>query len=107
MSLYIHIPFCQTKCPYCDFNTYQGIETLMVPYLKALTTDIELWGESLEHPQLNTIFFGGGTPSYLPQDSIGRILDSSQSSFGIRSDAEITIEANPGDLSDRDRPCWR
>ena len=100
LSLYIHVPFCKTKCPYCDFNTYQGIETLMIPYLKALTTEIELWGESLDHPQLNTIFFGGGTPSYLPQDSIGRILEATKASFGIQYEAEITIEANPGDLSE-------
>ena len=64
MSLYIHVPFCQTKCPYCDFNTYQGIETLMAPYLEALIAEVEGWGMSLGHPVVNTVFFGGGTPSY-------------------------------------------
>ena len=100
MSLYIHVPFCQTKCPYCDFNTYQGIEDLVSPYLTALTTELRLWGKALEHPRVNTVFFGGGTPSYLPQGAIGRALDALRSAFPIAPGAEITIEANPGDLTD-------
>ena len=71
LSLYIHIPFCKTKCPYCDFNTYQGIEDLMDPFLGALCLELELWGRILGHPPVNTVFFGGGTPSYLPD---GRIV---------------------------------
>jgi len=99
MSLYIHVPFCQTKCPYCDFNTYQGIEALMTPYLEALIAEVECWGMSLDHPAVNTVFFGGGTPSYLPQDAIGRILKAAGSAFAVESVAEITTEANPGDLT--------
>lgn len=99
MSLYIHVPFCQTKCPYCDFNTYQGIEGLMSPFLGALSTELQLWGQVLEHPRVNTVFFGGGTPSYLPEGSIGAVLEATGQAFSIVEDAEITIEANPGDLS--------
>jgi oxygen-independent coproporphyrinogen-3 oxidase len=109
MSLYVHVPFCQTKCPYCDFNTYQGIEGLMAPYLEALTTELQLWGRALERPTVNTVFFGGGTPSYLPQGSLGQILEAARSAFSIRPGAEITIEANPGDLSPdayRDWLAW-
>ncbi len=99
ISLYLHVPFCQTKCPYCDFNTYQGIESLMAPYLDALATDLELWGRTLNHPTINTIFFGGGTPSYLPAGAIGRLLAAVGANFPVASDAEITIEANPGDIT--------
>jgi oxygen-independent coproporphyrinogen-3 oxidase len=100
MGLYIHVPFCQTKCPYCDFNTYQGIEGLMEPYLDALTTELARWGAALSRPRVNTIFFGGGTPSYLAQGAIGRILASAQGAFALSPGAEITVEANPGDLSE-------
>jgi oxygen-independent coproporphyrinogen III oxidase len=99
MSLYIHVPFCQTKCPYCDFNTYQGIEALMSPYVKAQETELELWGRVLDHPRVNTVFFGGGTPSYLPTDSVGRLLEAVGRAFPLDHDAEVTIEANPGDLT--------
>ncbi len=98
MSLYIHIPFCRTKCPYCDFNTYQGIESLTSTFLDALTTELRLWGRVLDHPRVNTIFLGGGTPSYLPTGSIKRILDAVQSSFQLEAHAEVTAEANPDDL---------
>lgn len=100
MSLYIHVPFCKSKCPYCDFNTYQGIENLMSPYLGALTTELALWGKALARPVVNTVFFGGGTPSYLPEGAIGQILAATQESFALQPGAEITIEANPGDLSE-------
>ena len=98
MGLYIHIPFCKTKCPYCDFNTYQGIEGLMGPYLEALTTELGLWGRVLGRPTVNTIFLGGGTPSYLPSGHIGRILAAAGSAFAVDPEAEVTIEANPDDL---------
>ena len=105
MALYVHIPFCKTKCPYCDFNTYQSIEHLMEPYLEALTTEISLWGRVLAHPAVNSVFFGGGTPSYLPEGHLDRILAASRSAFALKPDVEITIEGNPGDL-DLDR-CRR
>lgn len=99
MGLYIHVPFCATKCPYCDFNTFQGIENLMGPYLEALTTELELWGRLLAHPRVNTVFFGGGTPSYLPNGHIQKIQESIRSNFALSGDAEITVEANPDDLT--------
>ena len=99
MSLYIHVPFCKSKCPYCDFNTYQGIENLMGSYLEALTTEVALWGQALSKPAVNTVFFGGGTPSYLPEGAIGRILAAARTAFALKPDAEVTVEANPGDLS--------
>ena len=91
MSLYIHIPFCRTKCPYCDFNTFQGIESLTSTFLDALTTELRLWGRVLDHPRVNTIFLGGGTPSYLPAGSIKRILDAVQSAFQLQADAASVI----------------
>ena len=99
ISLYVHVPFCQTKCPYCDFNTYQGIEGLMLPYLEALTAEVSAWGRALGGPPVNTVFFGGGTPSYLPDGALGEILAAAGRAFSIRADAEITVEANPGDLT--------
>ena len=100
MGLYIHVPFCKTKCPYCDFNTYQGIEGQMGSFLEAVTTELRLWGDALGHPRVRTVFFGGGTPSYLPDGDIAAILGAASSAFRIDPDAEITIEANPGDLGD-------
>jgi oxygen-independent coproporphyrinogen-3 oxidase len=99
ISLYIHIPFCETKCPYCDFNTYAKIETLIPSYVTALNREIELWGETLGSPAVRTVFFGGGTPSYIPSESIASILDATASSFHLEKDAEITMEANPGDFT--------
>ena len=63
MALYIHVPFCKTKCPYCDFNTYQGIERMMDPYMGAVTQEITQWGRVLDGAAVNSVFFGGGTPS--------------------------------------------
>ena len=99
MGLYVHVPFCKTKCPYCDFNTYQGIESQMAAYLEAVTTELRLWGNALGHPRVRTVFFGGGTPSYLPDGDIEAILQAASRSFAIDSLAEITVEANPGDLN--------
>ncbi|MBI4282399.1 MAG: coproporphyrinogen III oxidase family protein [Chloroflexi bacterium] len=99
IALYIHVPFCKTRCPYCDFNTYAGIETLIPGYTDALATEIRCWGALLGTPRVNTIFFGGGTPSYVPGQAVGSILEATRSAFRVAPGAEVTLEANPGDLS--------
>ena len=76
MGLYVHVPFCKTKCPYCDFNTYQGIEGQMGGYLEAVTSELRSWGDALGRPGVQTVFFGGGTPSYLPEGDILAILEA-------------------------------
>ena len=100
ISLYVHIPFCLSKCPYCDFNTYQGIEAQFSDYLDAVCAEIGAWSVALGRPAVNTVFLGGGTPSYLPDGAVARILDAVSAGFSVRRAAEITAECNPNDLSD-------
>ncbi len=103
-SLYLHIPFCHTRCHYCDFNTYAGILPLREPYVRALLSEIALTGAYAQLPDGNprrarTIFFGGGTPSLLSVEQISRILEACFIHFAVDTDAEISLEANPGTLS--------
>ena len=99
LSLYLHVPFCQTKCPYCDFNTYQGIDSLIGQYMEALLLEIQLWGRAMGRPRVETLFFGGGTPSYIPLEYIERVLATTTDSFEVVPGAETTVEANPGDVA--------
>ena len=99
LALYVHIPFCESKCPYCDFNTYAGIEPLMPSYVAALAREIEQWGAWLDSPTLASVFFGGGTPSYLPPPDLRRLMETARAVFRLPDDAEATLEANPGDCS--------
>ena len=104
VSLYLHIPFCHTRCHYCDFNTYAGILPLREPYVRALITEIELAGELAQLAdgtprRSRTIFFGGGTPSLLTVEQITRLLNACHKAFAVDELAEITLEANPGTLS--------
>ncbi len=103
-SLYLHIPFCHTRCHYCDFNTYAGMLPLREPYVRALLTEIAMAGTFAQLPdgsprRSRTIFFGGGTPSLLSVSQISRILDACHRNFAVDEDAEITLEANPGTLN--------
>jgi putative oxygen-independent coproporphyrinogen III oxidase len=109
LSLYIHIPWCVRKCPYCDFNSHEvrvptspakgEVKTQMLPeqeYVAALIRDLELalpliWGR-----KVYTVFFGGGTPSLLSGESVERIISSVRMLLPLALDAEITLEANPG-----------
>lgn len=97
LSLYIHVPWCIRKCPYCDFNSHQTPETLPeAEYLAALTADIEqalplIWGR-----QIHTVFIGGGTPSLLSQGAVDQLLSVVRARFNLWPDAEISLEANPG-----------
>jgi oxygen-independent coproporphyrinogen-3 oxidase len=99
LGLYVHIPFCETKCPYCDFNTYAAIESLMPGYVEALSNEIAQWGAWLGRPRLTSLFFGGGTPSYLPTRDIRRLMRTIHDAFDLPEDVEATLEANPGDCS--------
>ena len=99
LALYVHVPFCETKCPYCDFNTYAGIEALVPSYVPALRKEIAIWGEHLGRPPVQTVFFGGGTPSYLPSGWIASVVDTIRSSMDLASDAEVTLESNPDDFT--------
>jgi len=103
-SLYLHIPFCHTRCHYCDFNTYAGMLPLREPYVRALQTEIALAGEMAQLPdgsprRSRTIFFGGGTPSLLSVQQVTRLLQACSQAFAIDEDAEISLEGNPGTLS--------
>ena len=104
VSLYLHIPFCHTRCHYCDFNTYAGILPLREPYVRALITEVELAGQLAQLTdgaprRSRTIFFGGGTPSLLTVKQITRLLAACRKAFAVDEQAEITLEANPGTLS--------
>ena len=98
LALYLHIPFCQAKCPYCDFNSYAGLEGLMTPYVDALIAEMALWREATRDARVTTVFIGGGTPSFLPLAETERLLTALRCSFsaGGGPNAEITVEANPG-----------
>lgn len=103
-ALYLHVPFCHTRCHYCDFNTYAGLLPLREPYVRALLTEINLMGEMARHVdgrprRTRSIFFGGGTPSLLSVKQITRLLDACRQMFVVDQDAEITLEANPGTLN--------
>lgn len=99
-SIYIHIPFCQRRCSYCDFNTYAGQSDLIPAYVQALCTEIRLVAaHASTKSSVHSIFFGGGTPSILTVDQIGHILQELHSAFIIEHQAEVTLEANPGTVS--------
>ena len=99
ISLYVHVPFCLSKCPYCDFNTYQGIESQFDDFLTAVIQEITAWAVALDWPAVNTVFLGGGTPSYLPGGDVARILDAVARNYAVHANAEITAECNPNDLT--------
>jgi putative oxygen-independent coproporphyrinogen III oxidase len=105
-SLYFHIPFCTHRCAYCDFNTYAGQEEMIPAYVNALCKEIDFVGSALSlreraggEANIHTIFFGGGTPSLLSPKHFQSIFESIRNNFKLTADAEITIEANPGTVS--------
>ena len=97
-SLYIHIPYCVSKCPYCDFNSHVVAEIPEGNYTDALVRELEHYGELADWQGriVQSIFFGGGTPSTFQPSSIGKLLAWVAATFPINLDCEITLEANPG-----------
>lgn len=106
LALYIHIPFCQSKCAYCDFVSYPGQENVWESYVDALRKEMREWKDRLFEYEAATIFLGGGTPSLLPSGMIESILDEVRSCVSLSPDAEISMEANPGTLTmDKLKDC--
>ncbi|MEP7242900.1 MAG: radical SAM family heme chaperone HemW [Gammaproteobacteria bacterium] len=99
LSLYLHLPWCVRKCPYCDFNSYTLKETLPeAQYVAALERDIESQAEAVRGRPVISIFFGGGTPSLFAPEAIARVLAAARRHLTIADDAEVTLEANPGTI---------
>ncbi len=97
LSLYIHLPWCVRKCPYCDFNSHTAGNGAPVDrYVDALLVDIAAEAKRAEGRQLQSVFLGGGTPSLFPASSIAKVLDRIAESFALVREAEISMEANPG-----------
>lgn len=101
LSIYLHIPFCRTKCTYCAFNTYTNLDALIEPFTQALIREIHLVGKSKPGQRVWTVFFGGGTPSLLSPEQVQRIMQAIRQHFIVDADAEISLESNPNDLNER------
>jgi oxygen-independent coproporphyrinogen-3 oxidase len=108
LSLYVHLPWCVRKCPYCDFNSYtMGNEAPRERYLDALLTDLDVESQRANGRELISVFLGGGTPSIFSPQQIGRLLDGVGKRFALRSDIEVTMEANPGTVECGDPVGYR
>ena len=108
LSFYVHIPYCIKRCGYCDFNTYtpnelqQGSESVAKVsqgYIDALLKEIEQARTKLGRREISTIFFGGGTPTLLPAEQLGRVIGALEQHFGFVENCEITTEANPDSVT--------
>ena len=95
LGVYIHIPFCRSKCDYCDFYSLAGQEGRMDDYLKALIAHMKETGPLTRGNQVDTVYFGGGTPSYFGEKRLRELLRTVAKRFDLAKDAEITVECNP------------
>jgi oxygen-independent coproporphyrinogen-3 oxidase len=97
-GLYLHWPFCQSKCPYCDFNSHVATRVDQSRWLEAFQAEIDRIGALTEGRVLNSVFFGGGTPSLMEAATVQGILDRIRATWTLANDIEITLEANPGSV---------
>jgi oxygen-independent coproporphyrinogen-3 oxidase len=104
--LYVHIPFCKHKCGYCDFNAYARMDSLMPDYVVALERELARALEQHSFAELETVYFGGGTPSLLPPLLMTRLLGFIRSNFAVARDAEVTLEANPASTDEDRVAAW-
>ncbi len=100
LSLYLHIPFCDHRCAYCDFNAYAGLDGLIPAYVEALRREMALWAPHAAGHQIDTVFLGGGTPSLLSPRQLASLIDSAAGRFRLRPGAEVSMEANPGTVDE-------
>jgi coproporphyrinogen III oxidase-like Fe-S oxidoreductase len=99
LALYVHMPWCVRKCPYCDFNSHQLKSAQPdVRYIEALLRDFDREVPNLAHRRIDTVFFGGGTPSLFRPEEFDRLLRALRQRIEFADDVEITLEANPGTI---------
>lgn len=101
LELYLHIPFCMKKCKYCDFLSAPASEQTQGEYVEALLREIQFWGQCATDYEVTTIYIGGGTPSWLQEEYMTAIMEQLKRSFLLHPKAEITIECNPGTVTER------
>lgn len=107
-GLYLHIPFCSAICPYCDFAVLTGGAEMRARFVDHLLAEIRMWRSDRDlFPEIDTIYFGGGTPSALTPDQIALILQAARENLSIREDAWIFFEANPEDVTQESAQAWR
>lgn len=99
-GLYIHVPFCASKCRYCDFYSFAGKQSQMDDYVEVLFWHADKFAPQFAGRQVDTVYFGGGTPSLLGGERLTRMLDGLHERFAILPDAEITVECNPDSMTD-------
>lgn len=99
LALYLHIPFCTSKCGYCDFNSYEGLDHMVPDYTPALVREMTLWAPAARRYRVDTIFFGGGTPSLTSLEDMRVLVAALREQFDIAPDVEWTLEANPTELT--------
>lgn len=97
-GLYIHWPFCQSKCPYCDFNSHVAESIDQTRWVRAYSSEIQRYAAQTGPRVLNTIFFGGGTPSLMAPETVDAILTEVRKNWPLANDLEVTLEANPGSV---------
>ncbi|MFN2592129.1 MAG: radical SAM family heme chaperone HemW [Candidatus Dormibacteria bacterium] len=105
-SLYVHIPFCERKCGYCDFASVVGLEG-QGDYVSALRAEVRLMASVFPHVTLDTIFVGGGTPGLLELSLLHSVMDEIRAGFTLAAGAEVTLEANPSSTSEARAEAWR
>lgn len=98
ISLYVHWPFCVAKCPYCDFNSHAAGDVDQAPWRDGLISELQHWAQVLGPKRVETIFFGGGTPSLMDPTTVGSVLENVDRTWGLSSNAEVTLEANPSSV---------
>src|SRR5882757_7764046 len=96
-GVYIHIPFCRSRCSYCDFATGMYQTALAERFVDAVVKELAAWQEVEERAYVDTIYFGGGTPSLLSPKQVDSLLQTVRQCFEVLSNAEVTLEINPGD----------
>lgn len=120
-GIYVHIPFCERKCTYCNFNTTDFFEDLARRYVAAIEHEIAFWGRRLAEENsvggvcgssksripIDTIFFGGGTPSIVEAGQLAKVIEACRAAFDLSEDAEVTIEINPATFSREKIEGWR
>lgn len=107
LGVYVHWPYCARICPYCDFNVYKNRTLDIDVWKNSLQQEIRYWFERLPQRPLESLYFGGGTPSLMPETILGDVIDLCFELWGFRPSAEITLEANPTDITEISLSTWK